>query len=96
LLGTGKSARAVIKPAMKAAKKLPVADPGLAAKSNEKDWIAESFQAAQQTVYQPPVAAGDGPFALDSTYKAQAKALASERIALSGARLANLINTELK
>src|SRR5712691_2299987 len=96
LLGTGVSAQAVIKPVIKAAKKLPAADAGLAAKSDEKDWIAESFQAAQQTVYQPPVAAGDGPFTLTTAYKSKAKTLAKQRIALAGVRLANLINTELK
>ena len=96
LLGTGASAQAVIKPAIKAAKNLPAADPGLAAKSDEKDWIAESFQAAQQTVYQPPVAAGDGPFSLTTGYKNAAKSLAKQRIALAGSRLANLINKELK
>lgn len=96
LLGTGASAQAVIKPVIKAAKKLPAADAVLAAKSDEKDWIAESFQASQQTVYQPPVAAGNGPFTLTSVYKSNAKTLAKQRIALAGARLANLINTELK
>jgi hypothetical protein len=96
LLGAGTSAQAVIKPVIKAAKKLPAADAVLAAKSDEKDWIAESFQAAQQTVYQPPVAAGDGPFSLTSAYKSKAKTLARQRIALAGVRLANLINTELK
>jgi S1/P1 nuclease len=96
LLGAGASAQAVIKPVIKAAKKLPAADAVLAAKSDEKDWIAESFQVAQQTVYQPPVAAGDGPFSLTTAYQNKAKTLAKQRIALAGVRLANLINTELK
>jgi hypothetical protein len=88
--------QAAIAPAIKAAKKLPAADPILAAKSDEKDWIAESFQAAQHTVYQPPVMNGIGPFSLTSVYKNAARALARRRIALAGARLANLLNTELK
>ena len=96
LLGTGATAQTVIQPAIKAAKKLSAADAGLAAKSDEKVWIAESFQAAQQTVYQPPVVAGNGPFSLTSAYESKAKNLAKQRIALAGARLANLINTELK
>ena len=96
LFGTGTSAQAVINPVIKAAKKLPAANAVLAAKSDEKDWIAESFQAAQQTVYQPPVAAGNGPFSLTSAYNSKAKTLAKQRIALAGARLANLINNELK
>lgn len=97
LLGTGTTAQKVIQPAIKAAKKLPAADPTLAAKSDEKVWIAESFQAAQQSVYvDPPVGAGNGPFSLTSGYKSAAKSLAKQRIALAGARLANLINNELK
>jgi len=96
LLGTGASAQAELKPVIRAAKALPPADPALAAKSDEKDWIAESFQAAQNTVYQSPVGSGNGPFSLTPAYKTAAKALAKQRIALAGARLANLINTELK
>ena len=96
LFGSGATPQAVIQPVIKAAKKLPAPDAGLAAKSDEKDWIAESFQAAQNTVYQPPVVAGNGPFTLTSAYKSKAKTLAKQRIALAGARLANLINTELK
>ena len=96
LPGTAATVQAAIGPAIKAAKKLPAADPILAAKSDEKDWIAESFQAAQDTVYQPPVMDGDGPFTLTSAYKKAAQALARRRIALAGARLANLLNSELK
>jgi len=84
------------KSAMSFGTKLPPPDATQAAKSEEKDWIAESFQAAQQHVYVPPIGAGDGPFVLTVKYKSDAKALAEERIALGGARLANLLNHELK
>jgi hypothetical protein len=80
----------------KTAKKLPRANSADAAKSDEKDWIAESFQAAETTVYSAPIAAGDGPFTLNTQYKRNAGKLAKQRIALAGARLANLLNTELK
>jgi hypothetical protein len=86
----------VILPAITAAKKLPAADATLAAKSDEKDWIAESVQAAEQTAFKPPVGAGNGPFTLTTAYRNRAKALAKKRIALAGVRLANLINNELK
>jgi hypothetical protein len=92
LLGTQNNLKAV----MKAARKLPKADPALAAKSDEKDWIAESFQAAQQTVYVTPIASGDGPFTLTLKYKQDAGKLAKQRVALAGTRLANLLNGELK
>jgi hypothetical protein len=92
LLGTNNNLNTVVK----AARKLPAADAALAAKSDEKDWIAESFTEAQQTVYQPPILAGDGPFTLTTQYKKDAGKLAKVRVALAGARLANLLNTELK
>jgi hypothetical protein len=79
-----------------AARKLPMAEAALATKSDEKDWLAESFMEAQQTVYAAPIAAGDGPFTLTAVYKRNAAKLAKQRVVLAGARLANLLNTELK
>jgi len=92
LLGTNSTLKTV----KNAAKKLPKADPTLAAKSDEKDWIAESFQSAQSHVYVSPIAAGDGPFTITSGYKRDSVKLAKERVAVAGARLANLLNNELK
>ena len=85
-----------LKTVTKAARKLAKPNTALAAKSDEKDWIAESFQEAQQTVYSAPIAAGDGPFTLTTQYKKNAGKLAKQRVALAGTRLANLLNTELK
>ena len=85
-----------LKTVTKAARKLPKSNAELAAKSDEKDWIAESFQEAQQTVYSAPIAEGDGPFTLTTQYKKNAGKLAKQRVALAGTRLANLLNTELK
>jgi hypothetical protein len=92
LLGTQSNLKTV----SNAARKLPKPDASLAAKTDEKDWIAESFQAAQDTVYSTPIAAGDGPFTLTPAYKKAAGKLAKQRVALAGTRLANLINNELK
>ena len=92
LLGKQNNLKAVTK----AARKLPKPNAELASKSDEKDWIAESFQEAQQTVYSAPIAAGDGPFTLTTQYKKNAGKLAKQRVALAGTRLANLLNTELK
>jgi hypothetical protein len=92
LLGT----QSDLKTVMKAARKLPKAQEGLAAKSDEKDWIAESFQEARDTVYAAPIGPGDGPFTLTPQYKKNAGKLAKQKVALAGARLANLLNTELK
>jgi hypothetical protein len=40
-----------LKTVVKAARNLPAAEAALAAKSDERDWIAESFMESQQTVY---------------------------------------------
>ena len=87
---------AAIAPAIAAAKKLPKPDPALAAKSDAKDWIAEGFEAGKTKVYQPPVGPGHGPFTLTAGYLNSAKSLADKRVALAAARLARLLNTELK
>jgi len=64
---------------------------------NVDHWINESFDAAKQTSYKsPPIGAGAGPFTLTLTYKTAARNLAEKRIALAGARLAKILNEELK
>jgi hypothetical protein len=79
-----------------AANSLPAPDATLAAKSDEKDWVKESFDEAQQAVYVAPVGPGLGPFTLDGAYRSAARTLARKRVALGGARLAHLLNDELK
>jgi len=64
--------------------KLPKANATLAAKSDEKDWIAESFQEAQQTVYSAPIAVGDGPFTLTPRTRRQ-RQNSEAAVALRGA-----------
>jgi hypothetical protein len=56
----------------------------------------ECFQAANQTVYKPPIGAAPGPFTLTTAYKTSALKLAQKQIALAGARLAKILNEELK
>ena len=85
-----------LKTVKNAARKIPKANATLAAKSDEKEWVRESFQETKQQVYSPPIESGDGPFTLSEAYKEAAKRLAKERVALAGARLANLLNKELK
>jgi hypothetical protein len=92
VLGSSESASAAIS----AARALPKADQSHAAKSGEAVWVQESFQAAQRWAYEPPIGAGNGPFTLNASYRADAKKEAQQRVALAGARLANLLNTELK
>ncbi len=94
--GRATTIQAAIEPVIEAAKALPKADPSMAAKSDEKEWIAESFRAAQEVAYKPPIAAGAGPFSLTHAYEDTATKLGRERVALAGARLGKLLNGELK
>jgi hypothetical protein len=66
------------------------------AQRDEKTWINESFEAAKADVYVQPIGVGAGPFALTDNYKSAALSLAKQRVALAGARLANLLNAALK
>ncbi len=72
------------------------ADPKAAAISIGSTWVAESLRAAKNSVYVVPIGVGAGPFALDDTYRAAARKLARQRVALAGARLAGLLNAALK
>jgi S1/P1 Nuclease len=92
VLGTSKNPAAAIAVAghLTAA---PAAQAGIA---DEKVWIQESFAAAKQYAYASPIGQGAGPFVLDARYKQAARTEAQKRVALAGARLANLINTDLR
>ena len=78
------------------AKTLPRPRRALASKSSEAVWVAESLSADQQTVYPGLVANSDGSFALTPAYVAAAQSVGKLRAALAGARLARLLNRELK
>jgi len=60
-------------------------------------WITESFALARSTVYlNPPIGVTAGPFSISSTYRAAGLDLAKRQIALGGARLAKLLNDNLR
>lgn len=92
LLGTSNNLKTV----KKAARKIPKADPSIAAKMDEQVWVSEGYQAAKSYVYVSPVEAGDGPFTLTTDYKKTAGKVAKQRVALAGIRLAKIFNEELK
>ena len=92
LLGTSNNPVQVLTAALA----LPGADPASAKISSEKKWIKESFQLAKSDVYVMPIGPGDGPFTLTEAYETKAKSDAQTRVALAGARLAALINANLK
>jgi hypothetical protein len=82
--------------AIDAAAQLPPADPQLAAIADERKWLDESFKLAQTDVYVGPIGVGTGPFDLTDDYKANALSVAQKRIALAGARLANLLKQAVR
>ena len=90
--GTGKDPAT----AVNVGTKLPKANATLASDDKTADWIAESFDAAQKSVYVAPIGPGDGPFTLTPAYKTAARKVANARLSLAGIRLANVINNELK
>lgn len=78
--------------ALRLAARLPPAPAALAAQSDPALWARESFELARTAVYVDPVGEGAGPYELTPAYKARARRIARERIALAGARLAQLLN----
>lgn len=59
-------------------------------------WVRESVELAWTTVYTAPIGEGEGPYHLTSAYTARARAVARQRLAQAGARLAGLINAQLR
>ena len=82
--------------AIAAASVLKPADPKLVAIQDEGAWVQESFEEAKADVYVTPIGVGSQAFALTPDYLQKGKALADERVALAGARLAGLLNAALK
>lgn len=74
---------------------LPDPAPQRIADTNIEHWVQESGVLARSVVYVAPIGAGSGPYALTEAYRDQARALARERIALAGRRLAVLLNAAL-
>jgi len=83
--------------AIAAAAQLEKPDAEKAEITDEAVWVQESFETAKASVYKaPPIGEGPGPFTLTPAYKSNAEKVAKERMALAGARLANLLNAALK
>jgi hypothetical protein len=82
--------------AVKIAAALPDPDPLLVSDDKEDDWAAESYKLAASAVYVDPVGAGLGPFTMNEAYTANAQQIAKQRVALAGARLANLLKQALQ
>ncbi len=93
ILGTGETKD--FQKAVKAAQLLPAAG-ATASDANEADWIKEGFDLAQSSVYVNPIGPALGPYTADATYQSNTTSVAQQQVALAGARLANLLNANLK
>jgi S1/P1 nuclease len=81
--------------AVTAAKDIPAATSG-SDDVNVDDWLSESYSAANDNAYALPVKDGKGPYKLTKSYTDDALKVAQARVALAGARLANLLNDHLQ
>ncbi len=75
---------------------LPAANATAAANLNVNTWIEDGRSLARSNIYRMPVGPGAGPFNLTLQYRSAALQLARQRVALAGARLARILNTELR
>jgi hypothetical protein len=76
--------------------KLPTPAAGDIAETDVGAWLDESFALAKQDAYATPVEAGDGPYTLTTAYRVHMGGLADSQVALAGARLARLLEDNLK
>ena len=63
---------------------------------NPRHWADESLALAKSDVYHTPIGAGAGPFTVNSAYRQNAQKIAAARVTLAAARLAGILNAELK
>ena len=77
---------------------LPAAPLKAAGETKTAIWVHESFEAARTVVYEEPIGPKDGPYTIVpwSAYETRAEHVAQARMALAGARLAEVLNHELK
>lgn len=103
LLGEGQPAPA-IPDAITFAQSLTAASDSQAADSDPADWAAESFALAKTDAYRAPIGKGPKPatttnssaYLISTAYYNRAMSDAKGRVSLAGARLAALLNQNLK
>jgi len=85
-----------VQSAMNTARGLPPADAARASILDEGTWIKEGFELSKTVVYALPIGPHSGPFTLTATYNNTARATGRSQVALAGARLAAVLNRDLK
>jgi len=79
-----------------AAKALPSPSPATANDLDPTHWAANDLTLAETKLYVSPIGPGAGPFTITPSYAMAAKTLATNQVALAGARLAALLNATVK
>jgi len=75
----------------------PPARPDGSSISDEAVWVHQGAELAQAQAYKsPPIGNTTGPFLVDQGYKDNVHAVAEKQVLLAGARLADMLNSELK
>ncbi len=92
ILGTSES----LETAKSFAKGIAAPEVSAADIADSQKWLDESLMLAKAEVYKKPVGAGNGPFNATKGYTNNAKKVAARRVALAGARLAAVLNADLK
>ena len=65
--------------------------------SDEAVWVRQGAELAQTQAYKsPPIGSTTGPFLVDQAYTDNVRAVAEKQVLLAGARLADMLNSELK
>lgn len=101
LPGEGSASAALVQ-ANTYAKPLPHAAPSSIAKTDPDGWGLESLNLAEKDAYAAPIGASPKPatgassYVITTAYFTTSKTVARQRIALAGARLAKLLNENLK
>ncbi|MGC2236281.1 MAG: S1/P1 nuclease [Pyrinomonadaceae bacterium] len=97
IFGTASKPQQAIPRAIKVGNSLNPASQTMVENLEESDWIDESFALAKEIVYKnPPIKTGKGPFNVTDKYRNRAIDKANQQVALAGARLARILNSELK
>lgn len=83
--------------AVKVGQKLPKPRAQAAANLDVDSWVEASFNSAKSVAYRnPPIKTGAGKSTITQKYRDAVGSLSEKRMALAGARLANILNNELK
>lgn len=83
--------------AIKVGNRLPKANAQAAQNLDADKWVDDSFKDAKKTAYMnPPIAVSAKGLPITQKYRDAVGSMCEKRVALAGARLANILNNELK